>query len=139
MEYKRFDNMIVARFDVGEEIVDCVEKIANKENIKLAMVNALGATDHFITGAYSVEKKEYFQTERTGFFEIVSLHGSINTMDGKFYTHLHMSCGDKDGNVFGGHLNKAYISATCEMFITIIDGVVDREKNEEIGINTFKF
>lgn len=139
MEYKRFDNTIVARFDVGEEITEKVKEIALKENIKLAQVNALGATDHFIVGAYSVLEQKYFPNEFKGIYEIVSLCGSINTMNGEFYSHLHIACGDKKGNVVGGHLTKAYISATCEMFIDIIDGKVDRIKNEEIGINIFNY
>ena len=60
-------------------------------------------------------------------------------MNGEFYSHLHMSAGDDKGQVFGGHLNKAIVSATCEMIINIIDGTVDREYNEEIGLNLFKF
>ena len=31
------------------------------------------------------------------------------------------------------------ISSTCEMVIQIIDGAVDREFNEEVGLNTFCF
>ena len=60
-------------------------------------------------------------------------------MNGEFYTHLHMSAGDSEGKVFGGHLNKAVVSATCEMIINIIDGTVDRYKDDEIGLNLFKF
>ena len=60
-------------------------------------------------------------------------------MDGEFYSHLHMSAGDEKGNVFGGHLNQAIVSATCEMVITIIHGEVDRKFNEEIGLNLFDF
>ena len=60
-------------------------------------------------------------------------------MNGEFYTHLHMSAGDVEGKVFGGHLNKAIVSATCEMIINIIDDTVDRYKDEEIGLNLFKF
>lgn len=41
--------------------------------------------------------------------------------------------------VFGGHLNKAIVSATCEMVIHIIDGKVDRKYNEDIGLNLFEF
>ena len=50
-----------------------------------------------------------------------------------------MSAGDADGHVFGGHLNRCVISATCEMVINVIDGEVDREFNEEVGLNTFRF
>jgi predicted DNA-binding protein with PD1-like motif len=50
-----------------------------------------------------------------------------------------MSCGDDLGNVVCGHLNEATVSVTCEMFIRIIDGEVGRFKDEETGINLFKF
>ena len=73
------------------------------------------------------------------FNEIASLTGTINTMDGEYYAHLHMSAGNEKGEVFGGHLNRAVVSATCEMVITVIDGKVDRVYDEEIGLNVFKF
>ena len=59
--------------------------------------------------------------------------------DGEYYAHLHMSVGNEKGEVFGGHLNRAVVSATCEMVITVIDGKVDRVYDEEIGLNVFKF
>ena len=60
-------------------------------------------------------------------------------MDGGFYTHLHMSAGDETGHVFGGHLNRAVVSAVCEMVVTEIPGSVDRAFNEEVGLNLFHF
>lgn len=139
MEYKRFENTIVARFDKGEEVLEKIKDIALKENIKLASVSALGATNHFVVGVYKVDEKKYYSNEFNGNFEIVSLTGTINTMNDEFYTHIHMSAGNDKGEVFGGHLNKAIISATCEMIITIIDGKVDRYFDEDIGLNLFKF
>lgn len=50
-----------------------------------------------------------------------------------------MSAGNEKGEVFGGHLNRAVISATCEMVIHVIDGKVDRYHDEEIGLNLFRF
>ena len=139
MEYKKFGNTIVARIDKGEEILDKVKEIALKENIKLASISALGAVLEFTVGVYKTDEKKYYSNEFKGYYEIVSLTGTINTMNDEFYTHLHMSAGDDTGKVFGGHLNKAIVSATCEMIINIIDGRVDRYFDEEIGLNLFKF
>lgn len=139
MEYKRFDKDIVVRIDKGEEILEKIKEVAIRENIKLATVTALGATNEFTVGVFKTEEKKYYSNSFQGDFEIVSLTGFINTMNDKFYTHIHMSASDEKGNVFGGHLNKAIVSATCEMFIHVIEGKVDRELSKDIGLNLFKF
>ena len=41
MEYRKFDNIIVARIDKDEEILEQLKAIAIKENIKLASIQAL--------------------------------------------------------------------------------------------------
>lgn len=139
MEYRRFNNKIVARIDKGEEILDTIKEIALKEEIKLANLNALGAVGEFTVGVLKTKEKKYYSNDFSGDFEIVSLTGTINTMNNEFYCHLHMSAGDADGRVFGGHLNRAVVSATCELIIDIIDGKVDRIFNEEVGLNLFNF
>lgn len=139
MEYRRFGDRIIARIDKTEEIVEKVKEIASKEQIKLASVQALGAIDQFTVGVFKTVEKEYLANDFSGSFEIVSLNGTINTMNDEVYCHLHMSAGNDKGEVFGGHLNRAVVSATCEMVISIIDGKVDRYFDEEIGLNLFKF
>lgn len=139
MEYKRFENTIVARIDKGEEIIEQIKTIALKENIKLAAVSALGAVNDFTVGVFKTAQKEYRSNSFSGDFEIVSLTGTINTMDNEFYCHLHMSAGNEKGEVFGGHLNRAVVSATCETVITEINGRVDRRFDENIGLNLFEF
>ncbi len=139
MDYRRFDHTIIARLDKGEEILEQVQMIAQKEHITLATVQALGAINQFTVGVFHTDEKQYHANEFSGHFEIVSLTGTINTMDGAFYCHLHMSAGDEKGQVFGGHLNRAMVSATCEMVITVLDGTVDRKFDPEIGLNLFDF
>ena len=139
MEYRRFDSTIIARIDRGEEILEKIKELAEKEQIKLASVAALGAINDFTVGVFDPEGKSYASNRFQGLFEIVSLTGTINTMNGEFYTHIHMSAGNSKGQVFGGHLNRAVVSATCEMVVTVIDGTVDRYYDEDVGLNLFQF
>ena len=139
MEYRRFGDTVVLRIDRGEEILEQLKIMALKEEIKLAEVSALGAVNDFTVGVFNTDEKKYYANHFEGAFEIVSLVGTVNTMNGEFYAHLHMSAGNDKGEVFGGHLNRAVISATCEMVVRVIDGRVDRAFSEDVGLNLFKF
>ena len=139
MEYQRFENTIVARLDRGEEIIDCLRRLAAAEDISLAHVSALGAADEFTVGVYDVVGQKYHSFPFVGPYEITSLTGTIDTMNGEFYTHLHMTAATMGGQTVGGHLNRAVISATCEMVITLIPGRVDRAKDPAVGLNLFRF
>jgi len=139
MDYRRFGKTIVMRIDRGEEILTQLKAMALQEDIKLASVRALGAVGNFTVGVFKVAEKKYYANHFAGDYEIVSLTGTISTMNGAYYAHLHMSAGDEQGHVFGGHLNEAIVSATCEMVVEIIDGQVDRAFNEDVGLNLFKF
>lgn len=108
MEYKRFGNIVIARIDKGEEIVGKIREISLSENIKLASVQAIGAVEDFTVGLYNTEKKEYRSRNFVGEFEIVSLAGTVNTMNGEFYCHLHMSAGNERGEVFGGAFEQCH-------------------------------
>ncbi len=139
MDYRRFGNTIVARFDRGEEVTACVKEIALAEDIKLANVSGLGAANDITIGVFDPLQKKLIEHHFTGNHEVSGIIGTINTIDGEFYTHLHITAAGEDGIGKGGHLIKTVISATCEMVITIIDGRVDRKFDPEIGLNVFDF
>lgn len=139
MEYRKFGDTIVARIDKGEEILTQLKIISQMEEVKLASVQAIGAINKFTVGVFMTDDKKYIANDFEGNYEIVSLVGTVNTMNGEFYSHLHMSAGNEKGEVFGGHLNSAVVSATCEMVIRIIDGSVDRRFDEQVGLNLFDF
>ena len=138
MKYRRYEDTIIVRIDRGEEILEKMKEVALKENVRLANVNALGAVDDFTVGVYNVDEQKYYSKTFKGAFEIVSLTGSINTMNHEYYAHIHMSAADSTGVAYGGHLNRAIVSATCEMFIKVIDGEIDRFKDPVTGLNLFE-
>lgn len=139
MEFKKFNNYYVVRVDKGEEVLSKLAEFCSLENITLGQITGLGATDKITIGLFNPIEKKYQKHEFSGPMEITSLIGNISTKDGKTYLHCHINvCNDKM-EVLGGHLNECYISLTGEFIVTQIDGSVDREFDENIGLNLFKF
>ena len=117
MEYRRFSDTYIVHLDPGEDIVEQLSALARDEGLGLAEINGLGAV---------------FQ----GAYEIVSLHGTVT--EGP-YLHLHMSAGDRDGHVRGGHLARARVSVTAEIVVRVIEGHVGRYFDEGQGLNVMTF
>ena len=139
MEYKKFGNTYVIRLDPGEEIVEKIVWLAAVEGIRLGKLTGLGAVDNVTLKSFQPETKQYYAHMYHTDLEIVSLIGSITTLNGRPYPHMHMSVADSVGHVYGGHLNKAVVSASCEIFLDVVNGVVERKPNPKIGLNTMTF
>ena len=135
MQYKQLGSTYLVRIDLGEEIIESLKKLCEDEQIRLGRVEAIGATDHASVGVYDLEKKEYYPEKIDEFMEIASLNGSITAMDGKPYIHLHATLADRHHVIHGGHVLEMRVGATCEMFVTVFDGAVNRQKDEALGIN----
>ena len=139
MEYKKFKDTFVLRLEPKEEICESLVVLAEAEHITLAEISGLGAVNEFTVGAFNTETKEYRSNTFSGIYEIVSLTGTLTTKEGKPYLHVHFAAGDEQGHVVGGHLNRATISATAEIIVRTIEGRVERQFNDEIGLNLFSF
>lgn len=139
MEYRQFGNTWMVRIDLGEDIIAQLKKLCEDEQIRLGKVEAIGATDRAVIGVYDLEKKEYYPEEINEFMEITSLNGNITAMDGKPYIHLHAMLADQRHAIHGGHVLEMRVGATCEMFVTVLDGKVTRTRNEALGINLWSF
>ena len=88
MEYRRFENTVIVRMDRNEDLFAELKKVALKENIKLASISALGTFSHMNVGVYDLVQRKFVGNDFDGMFEIVSLTGTINTMDGEYYLSL---------------------------------------------------
>ena len=139
MEYRKFGDTYIVRMDPGEEILTQLKVFAEQEGVKLASVTALGAVKDFTVGVFDTGAKVYKSNRFQGVYEIVSLVGTINTMNDAFYCHLHMCAADQEGHAFGGHMNEAVISATCELVVTCLPGRTDRVFSDEVGLNLISF
>ena len=139
MEFRRFENAYVIRMDRGEEIIETLAALCEREGIRLASVEAIGAVDRAVVGLYDVGEKVYHKKEFTEPMELTSLLGTVTEKDGKPYLHLHATFCDANMQTHGGHVNALYISATCEMVLRLLPGQVGRRPNEATGLNLFSF
>jgi len=139
MKAKKFNNKYLVRINKGEEIVETLKEFCEKENIKLGTITGIGATNQVKVGLFDPKEKEYHAKELKDNFEITSLYGNITTMNGETYLHLHINLCDSNHKCLGGHLNYAYVSATFEGVIELIEGEVDRHLDNEVGLNLLDF
>ena len=139
MEYRVFGNHYVVRIDKGEEVLTCLEQLCRKEQIKLGSAVGLGACNKVTVGLFDTKEKVYKKKEFTGPMEITSLVGNISTKEGEPYLHFHINVCNEENQILGGHLNECYISATGEITVTKIEGRIEREMSEEIGLNLYRF
>lgn len=140
MEYKNIDDTrVLVRLDPGDEVVASLEELARKEDIKLAMVQGLGALNRVVMGVYDVAAQQFKATTLEEALEMISLTGTLDTMGDGHYSHFHIAVGDEKGRAYGGHLKEAVISATAEIVVTKLPGQIDRIKSEVTGLNIWKF
>lgn len=138
MIFNRYGNRYLIRIDRGEELVETLNAFCRENGLYLGSVSGIGAVSYVKIGYFEPKTKEYHAIEKEGDFEITNLTGNITTMDGEIYLHFHATLTDENYRAFGGHLNAAVVSATCEVIIDAVDGACERIFDEEIGLNLLK-
>ena len=93
--------------------MESLRRFAEAEQISLASVQGIGALSAFDLKAHHYE----------GCYEITSLLGTIDTMDGQFYCHLHLNAAEQDG----------------ELIVRVLDGQVERAMDPVIQRNLWHF
>ncbi len=140
MIYQRVENIFIVRLDVGEEILSSLTELCSQEKITAGTISGIGAANYADIGLYEVAKRKYHGTILEEEMEIASLNGNISRKDGKVYLHLHAAFANKQGQIFGGHLRSARISATAEIYIHTVPAKIERVFDEETtGLNLIQF
>ncbi len=139
MQYKAVNNTYFVTLAPGEEIVSSLENFCRETGVKLASVSAIGAVNEIEIGLFHPAEKRYEKETLKRDFEITALLGNITQKDGEPYLHLHITVADESRHAFGGHLNRAVVSAACEIIVQSFVGEVGRVFNEKIGLNIWKF
>ncbi|MBD3256290.1 MAG: DUF296 domain-containing protein [Candidatus Lokiarchaeota archaeon] len=135
IEAKR-GRVIVGKVLPDEDLIDSINAMVKKHQVKSALFNVIGAFKKVTIGYYDISSKEYnFQTFEED-LELISCIGNIAYKDNKPIIHAHITVGRSDYTIIGGHLSQpSIISVTGEVFIYEIDKIVLRAKDPKFDLN----
>jgi len=124
----------------GEDLLESITQFCQENNIQAGIVLAIGALQKAKFGYYDQKEKIYLENSIEEPVEIVSCLGNISLKEGKPFVHAHISLANKEGKVFGGHLNPGCTVFACECSIIELEGKNLERKFEQItGLSLWDF
>jgi uncharacterized protein len=132
MEFKEEGFFIVVRLKEDENYISSLRKVAQECDIKAGFVlNSVGMLKDIELGFFQ-GKGKYKANKFTGPMEVTSVQGNFAMMDQELKHHLHINLADKDGRVFGGHLEKGTVAVTAEIVILKLEKIKMLRSIEEM-------
>ena len=116
------------RLQSGQDLFDSIESFVKGKHIEAGCVlSSVGS----LTRAVLRLPNRSFHTEYNGYFEIVSMTGTVSI----YGSHLHIAISDDDGVTIGGHLvSGCKIYTTAEIVLAVFKyAVYKREFAEDSG------
>src|SRR6266480_5647727 len=122
-------------FDKGDEVTASVLEFAKDNQLKASYFTALGSFSDATLGFFERERKDYKRIEIEEQVEVMSLFGNLTQDEsGQHKLHAHVVTGKRDGSEHGGHLLKAHVWPTLELFLTETSETLQRKVDEETNL-----
>lgn len=131
-------NVSILRFDAGEDVIKEIAKFCSEESIDGASFYAIGAAKQVTLSYYNLSTKTYQDKTFSEELEITGVLGNVATMEGNIVVHAHGTLGKDTYQIIGGHVKELIVSATCEVTLTKLEGVIEREYDDVTGLNLMK-
>jgi len=148
MGVKYFDkvnlsNVLIVRMKPKEELRAKLEEVMVENNFKRAVIlSAIGsvydATFHGVKPGSDLpyNPDQITTVKKTGPFEVLTMEGNILPAGNRLIPHLHVTLGAHDGTVVGGHLDRATVYTTIELFLAEIKGSQVMKIDDEVAGGT---
>jgi len=144
MDYRKFDKTYYIRADKGDEVIDCILRVCEKENIKSAIYSGIGGCSSAEIQTFTPETGAFTSREISGMLELVSLNGSVTSDDtGSLFHHTHAAfayvCGGEH-RMAAGHLKSTVVRYTAEIELRpVLSGAIKRKTDPETGTGFWSF
>ncbi len=138
--------MIVARLDVGEDVLLSIKALAEEYNVTAGMFNLIGALESAKVGFYDPAKRTYRLVKfKPGFgdvraLEILSCVGNIAQREEEVVVHGHIVLKGYQRNTQGGHLLEGcLVYPTAELTLLKASGTLRRLQDNAFNLALLHF
>ncbi|MHA1933551.1 MAG: PPC domain-containing DNA-binding protein, partial [Promethearchaeota archaeon] len=104
---------MVGKVEPDEDLIEAIIQMVKNHKIQSGLINCIGALKKFSLGYFNIDTKIYEIKTFEEYIELVSCIGNIAFKDDEPVIHLHISIGNREYSVKGGHLfSPAIVSIT---------------------------
>lgn len=118
----------------GEDLFPSIIACAKTIGLRSATINGIGALLSASIAYYYETTKTYDTQKFEEPFELLSLHGSLSTVENEYFLHLHGTLGRNDFSVIGGHFMQAIVGPSVELAVTPLSAPIYRKYDADIGL-----
>lgn len=137
MQFKQHDNTYFVYLEKGEPVVDVLTNFCKEHNISNGYITGIGAVNNIEMGAYDTKVGEYIKKIYKNSYELITYQGNIMLLDDEPFIHAHITIGNHNMEIFGGHLFSMNVAVVGEFVIQKVNGKSKRTFNDEIGLATW--
>ena len=102
MQYQKTQKSFIVRLERGEKLIECLNGLAEKENLKGAWIQGLGGAKSAELGYYDLSTQQYQWRSFDELMEITSLQGNLAWRDGQPKWHGHATLSGRNSQAIGG-------------------------------------
>ena len=115
-------NIIFVRLDDGEDFFDGLTKALKEQGVQAGVIiGAIGMLRNFEIGWFNTSTMQYEKEFISQPHELTSVQGNISKKDGEIFIHAHITLAGASRTIVGGHLFKAEVCNTAEIFVEKLD------------------
>ena len=135
MKYRRTGHIILARLEVGEEILESLRRLGRAEMLPWASFTGLGAVNRLTLALYDPAQRRYLESSFEEDLEVATMTGNFTWLGEEAVVHAHGVFSRADCSTLGGHIVRGVVSLTLEVSITAGPVAVERAPDEALGLN----
>ena len=129
------NSIVIVRMQDGEEFFETLYNALRKHSVSAGVIiSSIGMLRRIEMAFYkgnSVYEEDFIE----GPLELVSLQGNVGLKEGEPFAHVHVTLTDESNRAFGGHLKKAIVQYTNELFLRRLEKTrINRKFEESTGL-----